>query len=61
MDWIKELAKTNMNWTYEQDKAIHWLYDDELFINNESFFLKFYTDFMYNDVGSTNFHHLYYI
>lgn len=60
IDWIKELAEINMGWTYEQEKAIHWSYDDELFVNNESFFLKFYTNFMYNDVGSANFHHLYY-
>lgn len=60
MNWLKKLAEQNMGWFYGQEKPFRWSYDDELWASGQSFKFSFYTNFMYNDVGSIEYHYMYY-
>lgn len=60
VDWIKELAETNMDWSY-YEKPFKFNEDDQDVIkfNDTEIQLRFYTNLMYNDVFTTNYHWLY--
>lgn len=60
MDWLKELAKTNMGWEYEQETPIKWSFGQSITEDNCTLTPQFVTDFMYNDIGALNYHYLYY-
>lgn len=60
MNWLKNLAEQNMGWSYGQETPIHWTYDDQLIAGDQPFKISFYTNLMYNDVGSISYHHMYY-
>lgn len=63
-NWLKELAETNMGWEYfgDADKPIK--YDGDLIVHpnfreEKPIKFEFYSDFMYTDVGSCDFHPMY--
>ena len=60
LNMLKDLAEKNMGWTYGQEEPVHWSYGDILTAAESPFTFEFYTELMYNDVGSINYHSMYY-
>ena len=60
MNWLRELAATNLNWTYKD--PIKWDSSDSISINKVSpFTIEINHENMYNDFGSAPFHWLSFI
>ena len=62
LGWLKELAETNMGWTYWNDKSIEYS-SAEYYVNPKygedyKFKIQFSSNKMYTDVGSTK-HYMY--
>ena len=63
MDWLKELAETNMGWTYTTNEPYRYTCESDTYItgdpDDEPFHFCFSSNTMYTDVGHVEYHPLY--
>ena len=59
IEWLKELAETNLKWEYFDD-MVSYQHRTNFSLKDDIFNVEFYTDSMYNDFGTRN-HHIGYV